>query len=65
MKADLIRALRGRGLTQLEALQRFGCGRLAARVWELKREGYRIVSDREPVETRHGTAYVSHYRIAQ
>jgi len=32
----------GKSLTALEALNRFGCFRLAARVLELKRMGYRI-----------------------
>jgi hypothetical protein len=33
------------GLTPIEALQHYGIGRLAARVWELKKEGH-------PIETR-------------
>jgi hypothetical protein len=32
----------GKSLTALEALTRYGCFRLAARVHELKRKGYRI-----------------------
>lgn len=32
----------GHSLTPLEALERFGCFRLGARVWDLKREGYDI-----------------------
>lgn len=35
---------KGRCLTQLEALRRFGCMRLAARVRTLRREGWPIES---------------------
>ena len=35
---------RGGRLTPLEALERFGCSRLAARVWELKERGWAIGS---------------------
>lgn len=31
-----------RQLTPLEALKRFGCLRLGARIWELKQDGHRI-----------------------
>lgn len=33
----------GRAITPLEALRKFGCFRLGARVWELKRAGHKIV----------------------
>ena len=32
----------GKSLTALEALKKFGCLRLGARIWELKREGVDI-----------------------
>lgn len=35
----------GRPLTPLEALEKFGCFRLGARIWDLKREGYDIQTD--------------------
>lgn len=39
----ILDALRQRGsLTPLEALQDFGCFRLAARIWELRLEGHLI-----------------------
>ncbi len=34
---------RGRAITPLEALRKFGCFRLGARVWELRRAGHNIV----------------------
>ena len=32
----------GKSLTALEALSKFGCMRLGARIWELKKEGKNI-----------------------
>lgn len=44
--AEILRWLRqGHGLTPLEALERFGCNRLAARVADLKAAGHAIVSE--------------------
>jgi hypothetical protein len=36
----------GKSLTSLEALNAFGCFRLASRINELCKQGYNIVSDR-------------------
>ena len=41
---------RGNSLTPMDALELFGCFRLATRIFELKREGMDIVT--EMVETR-------------
>lgn len=35
----------GNSLTPLEALNKFGCFRLGARIWELKHQGYDIRSE--------------------
>jgi len=35
---------RGKSITPLEALDRFGCMRLGARIWDLKQAGHRIDS---------------------
>jgi len=35
----------GRKLTPLAALRLFGTMRLAARVWELRRDGHQIIAD--------------------
>ena len=35
----------GSGLTQMEALNKFGCMRLGARIWELRNMGYPIVAN--------------------
>jgi len=34
--------LTGKELTPLEALEKFGCFRLGARIWDLRHEGYDI-----------------------
>ena len=49
----------GRPLTPLQALKKFGCMRLGARVWNLKQDG-------EPIESelvKVGDKYVAEYRI--
>lgn len=51
---------RGRTLTALEALRRFGCLRLAARCHDLTRAGHPIVS--EPVNI--GGHRVARHRLA-
>lgn len=33
----------GKSITPLEALHKFGCMRLGARIWELKQQGARIL----------------------
>lgn len=49
----------GRPVTPLTALRRWGCLRLGARIWELKRDGHRIVRD---MVTRGGKTFAS-YRL--
>ncbi|MFA6717456.1 MAG: helix-turn-helix domain-containing protein [Prevotella sp.] len=39
----------GADLTSLDALQRFKCMRLSARIYDLRRQGYRICSERVKV----------------
>lgn len=44
--AQILSYLReGNSLTPLEALNKFGCFRLGARIWDLKREGHDIHTD--------------------
>lgn len=42
------------GLTTFEAFERFGCTRLAARVLELSRKGFRFRKEPVSVTTRYG-----------
>jgi len=49
----------GKGITPIIALRRFGCFRLGARVWDLKRAGHRIEARR----VTRGHAVVAEYRL--
>ena len=52
-------------LTPLDALRRYGCSRLAARVRELREAGYPIVSTLQAMPTANGhMARVAVYRMA-
>lgn len=52
-------------ITPLEAQKLFGCMRLGARIWDLRRDGYDIQKEMVTVETRNGgTAVVARYRLA-
>jgi hypothetical protein len=50
----------GARLTPIEALKRFGCYRLGARIWDLRQAGHTI--HREMVEVKPGT-YVARYKL--
>ena len=50
-------------ITPLEAIQNFGCMRLSGRIFDLKKQGYRITTDMQTVPTRYGTAMVAVYRL--
>jgi len=51
----------GRSLTPLQALSRFGCMRLGARIWQLKRDGHRIQAEM----VRRGGKTFAQYRLAR
>lgn len=53
----------GNRLTALEALEQFGCFRLAARIHELRREGWQI--EERTVETRGGKRVAEYYMEGQ
>ena len=48
----------GKDLTALDALQQYGCFRLAARVHELRKAGHDI---EEEIVTRNGKRYASYF----
>jgi lysozyme family protein len=52
---------RGRGLTALQALEKFGCMRLSARILDLRRAGYNIHSN----FSRVGDKIVARYSLAK
>ena len=54
----------GKKLTSLDALNLFGCNRLAARINDLKQNGFNIESEMIDVECNHGhTARVACYSM--
>ncbi len=59
---EILRALQaGQKLTPIEALNRFGCFRLGARIYDLKKQGFSIKS--KMVETQDGKR-VAEYSLA-
>ena len=56
----------GNSLTALQALNHFGCARLASRIDELRQAGMNIETHWLWVENRHGKRVrVAEYRLAQ
>jgi hypothetical protein len=52
----------GRVITPMDALNQFGCFRLAARIYELRMRGWPIHCDRIPDD---GGKIIGHYTMAQ
>ena len=50
-------------LTEKKADEDLGIGRLAARIYDLRQEGYPIETDEWEVETRFGTSTVAFYSL--
>jgi len=46
--------LRRSPITPLEAIQKYGCLRLGARIYDLKQSGHQIARDLIEVRNRHG-----------
>lgn len=52
---QILRYMRDTGsITPLDALREFGCMRLGARIWDLKRRGYNITRTMETGINRYG-----------
>ena len=68
-QADMIlRYLRThkRGITAIEALDKFGCMRLSGRIWDLRHAGYCIETDTVAVKNRYGdTCYIARYKLVE
>ena len=53
-----------RGITPIQAMEKFGCMRLSGRIHDLREMGYDISSDLVEVKNRYGeTCRVSQYRL--
>jgi hypothetical protein len=55
----------GHSITPLQALSLFGCNRLAARIYRLRKDGNCIASAPIKVATRTGEAKVACYYLSQ
>ena len=51
----------GKSITPLEAFSKYGCFRLGARIWDLKKKGHPIQKTMVEVPTRDGTTRVAQY----
>lgn len=49
----------GKAITQLEALNKFGCFRLASRIWDLERQGMTISRQMIPTPSGKNVAQYS------
>ena len=53
-----------KGLTQVEAYERYGITRLSAVIFNLRGDGYPIKTDMRAVRNRYGdTCYVAYYTL--
>lgn len=60
---EILSALQsGEKLTPLDALNRFGCLRLGARIWDLRKKGFSIKSQ---IITTHTGKRVSQYSLTK
>lgn len=50
-------------LTSMEAINMFGETRLSARIYDMKKDGYKFETTRIRVPTRDGWTYVAQYRF--
>lgn len=50
-----------RGITSRDAIEKYGCTRLSGVIFQLKKKGYNISSEREYVATRYGHASIARY----
>ena len=59
--------LRRSPITPLEAIQKYGCLRLGARIWDLKQSGHQIARDLIEVSNRHGEPcrVAQHYLVKE
>lgn len=54
---------KGKPITPLQALREYGCLRLGARIFELRRNGYNI-TERRKTDPRNPRKHFSEYRLA-
>lgn len=53
-----------KGLTSMEAFDKFGATRLSAIIFNLRKDGYNIIAEEKKVKTRYGlTTSVANYKL--
>lgn len=53
-----------KGLTSMEAFEKFGATRLSAIIFNLRHDGYNIITEDKVVKTRYGTkTSVANYKM--
>ena len=62
---EYMRKRHGMGVTQQEAIDDLGIYRLAARIADLKRMGFRINRKMRKVPTRDGWTYIAEYKLVE
>lgn len=62
---EYMRKRHGMGVTQAEAIEDLGIYRLAARIADLKRMGFRIEKKMRKVPTRDGWTYIAEYKLVE
>ena len=60
---NILKHLQSASIIPSQALTLYGCTRLAARIFELKKAGHDIKPKLIEVRGRHGKAYVSRYTL--
>ena len=54
------------GITPIQALNKFGCFRLSGRIFELRDQGYKIITNMVEITTSDGdTKSVAQYRLVE
>ena len=56
---------RGNAITPIEALNLYGCFRLGARIWDLKKQGYYITTDLVNINDKVFASYKLQKEIKQ
>jgi len=51
-------------ISQQEAIREFNCYRLAAKIFDLRKEGYVIITEKKPFRNEYCNGYYAEYKLA-
>jgi hypothetical protein len=60
-ETKILKHLQKKSLTQLEALNLYGCMRLGARIYDLRNKGYNIKTVKKEYHGKHGKKMFAEY----